>query len=91
MVITDYCGTKKEQKAMHLCGFLKLNVTTKKDLYPPPFIEEVLDMVVPHEMYYVFNGFLGLSMLKGTGVTKVALLGKDRLMFYQTHGECWVD
>jgi hypothetical protein len=48
-------------------------------------------MVVTHEMYYVLNGFLGPNMLKGTSVTEVALLGKDKLMFYQTHGECWVD
>jgi hypothetical protein len=48
-------------------------------------------MVVPHEMYYVFNGFLGPSMLKGASVTELALLGKDIIMFYQTHGECWVD
>jgi hypothetical protein len=45
-------------------------------------------MVVTHEMYYVFNGFLGPNILKGTSVTEVALLGKDRLMLYQTHGEC---
>ncbi len=51
-----------------------MNVTTKKDLHPPPFTEEVLDMVVTHEMYYVFNGFLGPSMLKKANVTKVTYI-----------------
>lgn len=31
-------------------------------------------MVVTHEMYYVFNGFLGPSMLKRANVTKVTYI-----------------
>jgi hypothetical protein len=37
--------------------FRKLNATTKKDPYPLPFIEEVLNMVVGHEVYSFLDGF----------------------------------
>jgi len=37
--------------------FRKLNATTKKDPYPLPFIEEVLNMVAGHEVYSFLDGF----------------------------------
>ncbi len=43
--------------------FWKLNVTMKKEPYPLPFIEEVLDMVVGHEVYSFLDGFLGYHQI----------------------------
>jgi hypothetical protein len=37
--------------------FQKLKVVTKKDPYPLPFMEEVLDMVARHEVNSFLDGF----------------------------------
>jgi hypothetical protein len=50
----------KRNKKLQICmDFQKLNIATKKDPYPLPFMKEVLDMVVGHEVYLFFDGFLG--------------------------------
>jgi hypothetical protein len=38
-------------------NFLQLNVATKKDPYPLPFTEEVLDKVAGHEVYSFLDAF----------------------------------
>jgi hypothetical protein len=48
---------KKNGKLQICMDFQKLNVVTKKDPYPLPFIEEVLDMVAKHEVYSFLDGF----------------------------------
>jgi hypothetical protein len=50
---------KKNGKFWICVDFWKLSVITKKDPYPLPFMEEVLNMVVGHEMYSFLDGFLG--------------------------------
>ncbi len=48
----------KKNDKLHICVDLwKLNVTTKKDPYPLPLREEVLDMVVGYEVYYFLDRF----------------------------------
>jgi hypothetical protein len=42
--------------------FRRLNVATKKDPYPLPFMEEVLDMVARHEVYSFFDGFFSYHL-----------------------------
>ncbi len=37
----------------------KLNVATKKGPYPLPFMDEVINIVVKHEVYTFFDGFSG--------------------------------
>jgi hypothetical protein len=37
--------------------FWRLNVATKKDPYPLPFIEEVLNKVTSHKVYSFLDGF----------------------------------
>jgi hypothetical protein len=48
---------KKNGKLKVCIDFQKLNVITKKDPYPLHFIEEILDMVVVHEVYSFLDGF----------------------------------
>jgi hypothetical protein len=36
---------------MNLCGLLQLNAQTKKDPFPLPFLDYVMDFVPRHEMY----------------------------------------
>jgi hypothetical protein len=48
---------KKNSKFKIYMDFQWLNVATKKDLYPLPFIEEVLDKVAGHEVYSLLDGF----------------------------------
>jgi hypothetical protein len=42
---------------MEICvDFRILNVATKKDPYPLPFIDEVINIVAGHEVYTFLNG-----------------------------------
>jgi hypothetical protein len=50
-------GTKKEWEAPNLHGFLKIECYHKNDPYLLTFMEEVLDMVVGHEVYSFLGGF----------------------------------
>jgi hypothetical protein len=48
---------KKNGKLMVCINFRKLDVTTKKDLYMLPFMDEVINIVVGHEVYTFLDGF----------------------------------
>ncbi len=48
---------KKNGKQKISINFKKLNATTKKDPYPLPFIDEVLNTVVRYEAYSLLNGY----------------------------------
>jgi hypothetical protein len=42
-----------------LCGPLEsLNIDAKKDPYPLPFTDEVINTIVGHEVYTFLDGFL---------------------------------
>ena len=41
--------------------FCNLNNITKKDYFPLPFINAIIDGVVGHECYSFFDGFLGYN------------------------------
>jgi hypothetical protein len=57
---------KKNGKLWICIDFQKLNVTTKKDLYPLLFTNEVLDKVAGHEVYSFLDGFLGYHQIQIT-------------------------
>jgi hypothetical protein len=40
-----------------MCRFQKLNATTKKDPYPLPFTNEVLNTIARHDVYSFLNGY----------------------------------
>ncbi len=48
---------KKNGKLKIYVNFRKLNVTTKKDPYPLPFINEVPNTIVGHDVYSCLNGY----------------------------------
>ncbi len=48
---------KKNGKLKICVDFKKLNVTTKKDPYPLPFTNEVLNIVVRYEAYSFLDGY----------------------------------
>jgi hypothetical protein len=50
---------KKNGKLKICVDFKKLNATIKKDLYPLPFTDEVINIVVEHEVYTFLDGFSG--------------------------------
>ncbi len=47
----------KKWETQNLRGLQKLNVATKKDPYPLPFIDEVINIIIGHEVYTFLNGF----------------------------------
>jgi hypothetical protein len=48
---------KKNGKLKICVDFRKLNTTTKKDFYSLPFIDEVVNTIVGHEVYTFLDGF----------------------------------
>jgi hypothetical protein len=48
---------KKNGKLRICVNFNKLNATTKKDPYPLPFIDEVINIITGHEVSTFLDGF----------------------------------
>jgi hypothetical protein len=66
-------------------GFRKLNVVMKKDPYFLPFTEEVLDMVVGHEIYSFLDCFLAYHQIM------IALENKYKTTFITDWGSfVWI-
>jgi hypothetical protein len=52
---------------LRICvDFGKLNATTKKDPYPLPFTDEVINTIVGHEVYTFLYGFFGYHQISIT-------------------------
>jgi hypothetical protein len=56
MVVTHSSIIQEKWQIENLYRFQKF-ATTKKDLYPLPFIDEVLNTVVRYEEYSFLNGY----------------------------------
>jgi hypothetical protein len=57
----------KKNRKMKICiDFKKLNTTTKKDPYPLPFTDEVLNIVIGYEAYSFLDGYLGYHQISIT-------------------------
>jgi hypothetical protein len=54
---------KKNGKFIVFIIFIKLNVATKKDPYPLPFTNEVLNTIVGYEAYYFLDGYSGYHQI----------------------------
>jgi len=50
---------KKNGNLIIYGDFRKLNVTTKKDFFPLPFIDEVLNTMVGCEAFLFLDGYFG--------------------------------
>jgi hypothetical protein len=57
---------KKNGKLRICVDFRKLNMTTKKCLYMLPFIDEVINIIVGHEVYTFLDRFLGYHQISIT-------------------------
>jgi len=55
---------KKNGKLRVCVNYKALNKVIKKDRYPLPFCEEILEEVVRHEMYTFGNGYKGYHQVK---------------------------
>ncbi len=54
---------KKNGKLRIYINFRKLNVATKKDPYPLPFTDEMLNTIVGYEAYSFLDGYLGYHQI----------------------------
>jgi hypothetical protein len=50
---------KKNGKIHIYIDFHKLNATTKKNMYPLSFIDEMFNIVIDHEAYFFLEGYYG--------------------------------
>jgi len=57
---------KKNGKMRIYIDFKKLNITTKKDPYPLPFTDEVLNIIIGYEAYSFLDGYLGYHQISIT-------------------------
>jgi hypothetical protein len=57
MVVTHSNGTQEKWQVIIYIDFRKLNATTKKDPYPLPFTNEVLNTIVGYEAYSFLDGY----------------------------------
>jgi hypothetical protein len=71
---------KKISKLRICIDFRKLNVATKKDLYPKPFTYEVLNIIIGYGAYSFLDGYLGYHQIS------IALEDNTRLHLLQTRG-----
>lgn len=63
--VSPTVATPKKDGRWRICiDFKPLNAATKKDPYPLPFIDQILDSVAGHERYSVCDGFSGYFQLK---------------------------
>ena len=53
----------------------KLNAGTRKDHFPLPFVDQMLERVAGHEFYYFLNGYSGYNQIE------IALEDKEKTMF----------
>jgi hypothetical protein len=63
MVVSHSCSTQEKWQIENLHRFLKTNVTTKKDPYPLPFTNEVLNTVAWYKGYFFLNRYLGYHQI----------------------------
>jgi hypothetical protein len=50
--------------------YQKLNKATKKDLFPLPFIDEMLERLVNHSFFYFLDGYSGYHKFQSIQMTK---------------------
>jgi hypothetical protein len=64
MVIPLIIVPKKNGK-LHICvDYQELNAQTKKDPFPLPFLDSVLDSMARHEMYSFLDGYSNYNQVK---------------------------
>jgi hypothetical protein len=57
LAITNSGCSQEEWEVENLCPFQEVQQDNKKDPYPLPFIDEVINIVIGHEMYNFKNEF----------------------------------
>ena len=58
------CRRHQEVGSIHICiDFHDLNRACPKDNYPMPFIDEIVDECVRHEVLSVMDGFSGYNQI----------------------------
>ena len=60
--------------------YRKLNTTTRKNHYPLPFINQMLDRLVGHPYFYFLDGYSGYNQ------TAIALEGHEKTTFTCPYG-----
>ena len=61
-------------------NYKKLNTATRKDHYPLPFIDQMLDRLVGHPYFYFLYGYFGYNQIA------IALEDKEKTTFTCLYG-----
>jgi hypothetical protein len=76
---------KKNGKLKICIDFRKLNVATKKDPYPIPFANEMLNTIARYEAYSFLNGYSGYHQIS------ITLKDKYKIIFVTDWGGFYVE
>ena len=60
--------------------YCKLNKATRKDYFPLPFIDQILDRLAGYEYYYILDGYLGYDQIA------IALEDQEKTTFTCPYG-----
>ena len=60
--------------------YRKLNSTTKKDHFPLPFIDQMLERIAGHAFYYFLDGYSGYNQIT------IALKDQEKTTFIYPYG-----
>jgi hypothetical protein len=64
IVVAHVVIVPKKNGKLRICiDFKKLNVATKKDPYPLPFTDEMLNTVIGYEAYFFLDRYLGYHQI----------------------------
>ena len=63
--VSSIVVVSKKNGKLRICqDFCKLNSVSKKDYFPLPFINAILDGVARHDCYSFLNGFFGYNQVQ---------------------------
>jgi hypothetical protein len=64
MDITHYYHSQENGKFQVCVDYRRSNDCTKKDYYPFPFIDDILDEIASHELYSFGDGYSGYNQIE---------------------------
>ena len=66
---------RRTTSGWRICIDWKLNIATRKDHFPLPFIDSILDRLAGHEFYCFLDGYSGYSQIA------IALEDQEKITF----------
>ncbi|XP_072054244.1 uncharacterized protein [Arachis hypogaea] len=63
VIINSSLSEEQEEKLINVLNYRKLNEATRKDHFPLPFMDQMLERLAEHEYYYFLDGYSGYNQI----------------------------